>query len=51
MVQFTEGAVVGFVVGVFCPAVCRKIKALFVKEANVVKTDAKAEVGTITKKL
>ena len=40
-----------YVAGAFTPAVGRKIKALFVKEANVVKTDAKAEVGTITKKL
>jgi hypothetical protein len=33
------GAAVGFVVGVFCPAVARKLKALFVKEAAVVKAD------------
>ena len=51
MMQLAEGAVAGFVVGVFCPAVCRKIKALFVKEANVVKTDAKTEAQKIEKKL
>ena len=32
----------GFVVGAFCPAVCRKIKAFFVKEGAVVK----AKVGS-----
>ncbi len=30
-VELVEGAAGGFVVGVFCPAVCRKIKAGFVK--------------------
>jgi hypothetical protein len=39
MTGILEGAVVGFIVGVFCPAVTRKLKALFVKEATVVKAD------------
>ncbi len=30
-VELVEGAAGGFVIGVFCPAVCRKIKASFVK--------------------
>lgn len=30
-VELLEGAAGGFIVGVFCPAVCRKIKAGFVK--------------------
>jgi hypothetical protein len=50
-----EGAAVGFGVGCFTPAVGRKVKALFVKEADAVKADAKADaskvVADVTKKL
>jgi hypothetical protein len=50
-----EGAAVGFTVGAFTPAVGRKIKALFVKEADAVKADVKADeskvVADVTKKL
>lgn len=46
-----EGAVVGYVVGAFTPSVGRGIKALFVKEANVVKADVKAEASNVEKKL
>lgn len=42
-----EGAVVGYVVGAFTPAVGRKIKALFVKESNTVKADVKAGESTV----
>lgn len=38
------GAAVGFVVGAFCPAVLRKIKALFVKETQKAAIAIKAEV-------
>lgn len=47
-IQLFEGAALGFAVGVFCPAVTRKLKALFVKEANVVKADVKSEVAKKT---
>ena len=33
------GVVIGFVVGAFTPALGRKLKALFVKEATAVKAD------------
>lgn len=38
-------AVVGFGVGVFCPAVARKAKAAFSKEVAVVKSDVKADAS------
>jgi hypothetical protein len=50
MVQIVEGAVIGFAVGVFCPAIARKVKALFVKEATVVKADVKSEAVSVEKK-
>ena len=37
-------AVAGFAVGVFCPAVAKKVKSVFSKEAAAVAADAKAEV-------
>jgi hypothetical protein len=44
-------AVVAFGVGVFCPGVCRKIKAAFGKEVKAVDTavtsDVKAEIKKI----
>jgi hypothetical protein len=42
-----EAAVAAFAVGVFCPAVARKIKAFFSKEATAVKTEVKAEVKKV----
>ena len=42
---------VAYVAGAFTPAVGRKIKALFVKEAKVAKADVTAEAEKLTKKL
>lgn len=39
MFNFLLGGGVGFVAGAFVPSVLRKLKALFVKEATVIKTD------------
>lgn len=39
------GAAIGFVAGAFAPSVGRKIKSLFVKEANVVKADIAGAVS------
>jgi hypothetical protein len=36
-----------YIAGAFTPAIGRKIKALFVKEANVVKSDVKAGVTKV----
>lgn len=48
MIQLIEGIAIGLAVGVFCPAIARKIKALISKEATVVKTDV---VNQVAKKL
>jgi len=40
-----------YVAGAFTPAVGRKIKALFVKEADKAKADVKTEASKIEKKL
>ena len=38
-VDFGLGAGAGFVAGAFCPAIGRKIKALFVKDSYALKVD------------
>jgi len=43
--HYLFGAAVGFLVGVFCPAVERKIKALFVKESTAAKTAVNTTVA------
>jgi hypothetical protein len=47
IMHIIEAAVAAFAVGVFCPAVARKIKSFFSKEATAVVTDAKAEVKKV----
>jgi len=37
-------AAVGFLVGCFCPAVCRKVKAYFTKEAKTVVSDVEKKL-------
>ena len=44
-------AAAGLAVGVFCPSIARKIKAIFVKEATAAKVAVSAEVPSIAKKL
>jgi hypothetical protein len=44
-------AVIGFGVGVFCPAVARKVKAAFSKEVAVVKADASKVIADVKAKL
>ncbi len=39
MVSVIVAAAIGYVAGAFTPSIGRKIKALFVKEATVVKVD------------
>ena len=39
-VDFGLGAGAGFVAGAFCPAIGRRIKALFVKDSYALKIDA-----------
>jgi hypothetical protein len=53
MIQLLEGIAIGLAIGVFCPAIARKIKALFVKESKVVVADAEksAVVAAVEKKL
>jgi hypothetical protein len=46
MHQFLFGAAAGVSFGVFCPALARKVKALFVKDASA----AKAAVTTAVEK-
>jgi len=40
MIHDAVVAVAGFLVGVFCPAVARRVKALFVKEGDAAKAAA-----------
>lgn len=47
MVSFLLGAVLGFAVGGFTPAVGRKIKSLFVKETTAAKTAVTTEATKI----
>lgn len=42
-------AVIGFGVGVFCPAVARKVKAAFTVDVSKVDASAKAEASTLAK--
>lgn len=51
VVKEIPGAAVGFVVGAFCPAVLRKVKAFFVKETTALKSDIKADATKVEKKL
>jgi hypothetical protein len=39
------GALAGLAVGVFCPAIARKLKALFVKDATAIQTAATSAVA------
>lgn len=41
------GAAVGFVIGAFTPAIGRKIKAYFIKEASAVKASVASGVGKV----
>lgn len=41
----------GYITGAFTPAVLRKVKAFFVKETTVLKTDIKADEASVAKKL
>lgn len=47
VISTLAGAVIGFVVGAFTPAVGRKIKALFVKETTAVKTNAEVKATAV----
>jgi hypothetical protein len=42
---------VGFLVGCFCPAIARRVKALFVKEGDAAKTAASNAAADAAKKL
>ena len=44
MISLSIAAAVGYIAGAFTPAIGRKIKALFVKEAAVVKADVAKKV-------
>lgn len=44
-------ALAGVAFGIFCPGVARRLKSLFVKEANSVKADIHAEAAKVEKKL
>lgn len=46
--SFFEGIAIGLSVGVFCPAIARKVKSWFVKETTAAKT---AVVNNVAKKL
>lgn len=45
------GIAIGFLGGCFCPAVARKVKALFVKEGNAAKAAVPAAVAAEVKKV
>lgn len=47
MISQVAVAAVSYAVGAFTPAVGRRIKALFVKEVSVVKTDVVKEVSVV----
>jgi hypothetical protein len=51
MIHVIVGAGVGFVVGAFTPAVGRKIKAFFVKEAAAAKAKVASEESAVVKKV
>jgi hypothetical protein len=42
--HYVVGFIVGLAFGVFCPAIARKLKALFVKESKVVVEDIKKKI-------
>jgi len=50
-VELIEGAAVGFVIGVFCPAVCRKIKAAFTSETKKLVAELKTKVEALEAKI
>ena len=45
------GAAAGFAVGVFCPAIARKVKSYFASESKTVVAKAEAAATTEAKKL
>ena len=49
--HYVAGAVVGFLVGVFCPSVARRVKARFAKEGSKGVTLAEVEVKKVESKL
>jgi len=51
MISAIAVGAIAYIAGAFTPAVGRKIKALFVKETGVAKSDAKSEVTAVEKKL
>ena len=50
-VPLIEGAAAGFVTGVFCPAVCRKIKAAFTSETKKLVAELKTKVEALEAKI
>lgn len=49
MGHFILGAILAYIAGVFTPGVARRLKSLFVKEANSVKADIHAEASKVEK--
>lgn len=50
-VDFLEAAAAGFTTGVFCPAVCRKIKAAFTSETKKLLAELKTKVEALEAKI